>query len=343
MAERAEVLGGAASLGRIPRGGACCRAGWPLARWRWASAPRRRSPMTRTATCRTRRGGVAGCSGDGPAARRARGPPLGERCAQHPFAMRLRLSRHRRHAPLLAGLRRRVGLTLRMKPCEVTEIRLVNDLPPNRDFLPSNPSHPHQFNNTNLHFHGSHSSRGHLDNVLRRMVPASRTTSRSCCPRTTRAARSATIRITTARPTSRRRAAWPAPSSSKAISPMCAKIARARERVMLLSQVVFDAFSMIEDFGMLFSGNRGTCFLAINGQRRLIVDMRPGEGCSAGACRLAIPGQHVAGARQSTGSTSSPTTASARAGNDVGDEAAVNRAGHAPMCWSTRRVRAPTN
>ena len=45
---------------------------------------------------------------------------------------------------------------------------------------------------------------------------------------------------------------------------------------MLLSQVVFDAFSMIEDFGTLFP-ETATRFLAINGQRRPMIDMRPGE------------------------------------------------------------------
>jgi FtsP/CotA-like multicopper oxidase with cupredoxin domain len=65
-----------------------------------------------------------------------------------------------------------LGPTLRMKPGETLKIRLINDLPPNRDFLPSNPSHPHQFNNTNLHFHGAHCSpSGIADNVMRAMVP----------------------------------------------------------------------------------------------------------------------------------------------------------------------------
>jgi FtsP/CotA-like multicopper oxidase with cupredoxin domain len=54
-----------------------------------------------------------------------------------------------------------LGPTLRVKPGETLKIRLINDLPPNRDFLPSNPSHPHQFNNTNLHFHGAHCSPRH--------------------------------------------------------------------------------------------------------------------------------------------------------------------------------------
>jgi FtsP/CotA-like multicopper oxidase with cupredoxin domain len=54
------------------------------------------------------------------------------------------------------------------------------------------------------------------------------------------------------------------------------EIAQARERVMLLSEVVFDAYSMVEDFGTLFP-EEATRFLAINGQRRPTIDMRPGE------------------------------------------------------------------
>src|ERR1700738_3039834 len=53
------------------------------------------------------------------------------------------------------------------------------------------------------------------------------------------------------------------------------EIAQARERVMLLTQVVFDAFGMVEDFGTLFP-ETATRFLAINGQRRPTIDMRPG-------------------------------------------------------------------
>src|SRR5260370_9065004 len=59
-----------------------------------------------------------------------------------------------------------------MKPGETLKIRLITDLPPNRDILPTNPSHPHQFNNTNFHFHGAHCSpSGIADNVMRSMVP----------------------------------------------------------------------------------------------------------------------------------------------------------------------------
>src|SRR5262245_13895367 len=62
--------------------------------------------------------------------------------------------------------------TRRMKPGETLKIRLINDLPPNRDLAPANPSFPHQNNNTNLHFHGAHCSpSGIADNVMRSMLP----------------------------------------------------------------------------------------------------------------------------------------------------------------------------
>jgi FtsP/CotA-like multicopper oxidase with cupredoxin domain len=54
------------------------------------------------------------------------------------------------------------------------------------------------------------------------------------------------------------------------------EIAQARERVMLLTQIVFDAFYMVEGMETLFP-ETSTRFLAINGQRRPTIDMRPGE------------------------------------------------------------------
>jgi hypothetical protein len=113
------------------------------------------------------------------------------------------------------------GPTLRMRPGDTLRIKLINDLPPNRDWLPADISQPHQFNNTNFHFHGSHASpSGIADNVMRSMAPG-HTTSRSSCRRTTPRGPTGITPTTTAAPISRCRAAWWAPSSSKAISPMC--------------------------------------------------------------------------------------------------------------------------
>jgi FtsP/CotA-like multicopper oxidase with cupredoxin domain len=54
------------------------------------------------------------------------------------------------------------------------------------------------------------------------------------------------------------------------------EIANTRERLLVLTQVVFDASGMVENFETLFP-ETATRFLAINGQRRPVIDMRPGE------------------------------------------------------------------
>jgi len=169
------------------------------------------------------------------------------------------------------------GPTLSLKPGEMLKIRLANSLPPNRDLMPVNISHPHQFNNTNFHFHGAHCSpSGVADNVMRSMPPG----------------KSYDIEI--ALPVDHTRGTYwyhPHHHGSAAVQVASGmvgaiivegdfadvpEIAQARERVLLLSQVVFDSHSMIEDFGTLFP-ETATRFLAINGQRRPTISMRPGE------------------------------------------------------------------
>jgi FtsP/CotA-like multicopper oxidase with cupredoxin domain len=167
--------------------------------------------------------------------------------------------------------------TLRMKPGETLKIRLINDLPPNRDLSPANPSFPHQNNNTNFHFHGAHCSpSGIADNVMRSMLPG----------------KSYDIEITL--PADHTQGTyWYHPHHHGSADVQVAsgmagaivvegdfadvpEIARARERVMLLAEAVFDASYMVEDFDTLFP-ETATRFLTINGQRRPIIDMRPGE------------------------------------------------------------------
>lgn len=168
--------------------------------------------------------------------------------------------------------------TLRMKPGETLKVRLANDLPPNRDWMPRDITRPHQFNNTNFHFHGAHCSpSGIADNVMRTMLPG----------------KSYDIEI--ALPADHTRGTyWYHPHHHGSADVQVAsgmvgaivvegdfaevpEIAAARERVMLLSQVVFDAFGMIEDFGSTLFPEDATRFLAINGQRRPTIAMRPGE------------------------------------------------------------------
>ena len=75
-------------------------------------------------------------------------------------------------APLVEPEVRRSVNGVLMKPGETLKIRLTNDFPPNRDLVPQDLSRPHQFNNTNFHFHGAHCSpSGIADNVMRAMVP----------------------------------------------------------------------------------------------------------------------------------------------------------------------------
>lgn len=169
------------------------------------------------------------------------------------------------------------GPTLSMKPGETLKIRLVNDLPPNRDLMPTNISHPHQFNNTNFHFHGAHCSpSGIADNVMRSMATG----------------KSYDIEI--ALPADHTRGTyWYHPHHHGSADVQMAsglagaiivegdfadvpEIAAARERVMLLAQIVFDQHNMIEDFGTLFPES-ATRFVALNGQRRPTLLMRPGE------------------------------------------------------------------
>jgi FtsP/CotA-like multicopper oxidase with cupredoxin domain len=169
------------------------------------------------------------------------------------------------------------GPTLRVKPGDTLRIKLINDLPPNRDALPADVSQPHQFNNTNFHFHGSHvSPSGLADNVMRSMTPGH--------------AYDIEIKL----PEDHTKGTyWYHPHhhgsadvqmSSGMVGAVVIEgdfddvpqIASARERLLVLTQVVYDANGMIEDFETLFP-ETATRFLAINGQRRPIIEMRPGE------------------------------------------------------------------
>ena len=169
------------------------------------------------------------------------------------------------------------GPTLRVKPGDTLRIKLINDLPPNRDEMPADMSQPHQFNNTNFHFHGSHASpSGIADNVMRSMAPG------------------CTYEIEIELPDDHTKGAyWYHPHHHGSADIQMAsgmlgmvvvegdfadvpEIAAARERLLVLTQVVYDAYGMVENFETLFP-ETATRFLAINGQRRPMIEMRPGE------------------------------------------------------------------
>ena len=169
------------------------------------------------------------------------------------------------------------GPTLRCQPGDVLRIRLVNDLPPNRDVLPASTHYPHHFNSTNFHFHGSHvSPSGIADNVLRSMEPG----------------QSYDIEIPI--PANHTRGTyWYHPHNHGGAAIQVAsgmagailiegdfttvpEIAAARERTLLMTQVIFDRHGMVEDFDTLWP-ETATRFFAVNGQRVPTIDMRPGE------------------------------------------------------------------
>jgi FtsP/CotA-like multicopper oxidase with cupredoxin domain len=169
------------------------------------------------------------------------------------------------------------GPTLRVQPGDTIRIRLVNDLPPNRDVEPANLNHPHHFNATNFHFHGSHvSPMGISDNVLREMEPG----------------QSYDVEIVL--PADHTRGTyWYHPhhhgsADIQVVSGMAGmivvegdfadvpEIAAAKERVLILGESAFDQYGMVEDFATIFQEG-SVRFLTINGQRYPTMTMQPGE------------------------------------------------------------------
>ena len=169
------------------------------------------------------------------------------------------------------------GPTLRLEPGDVLRIKLINDLPPNREEMPLRMNQPHMLNLTNFHFHGVHSSpSGISDNVLRTMEPG--------------LSYDVEIKIPEDHP---RGTYWYHPHhhgsadvqlSSGMVGAIViedgpeqvAEVKAAKDVTMVLGEVVFDGFGMVEGFDPLFS-ETSTRFLSLNGQRNPTITMRPGE------------------------------------------------------------------
>lgn len=169
------------------------------------------------------------------------------------------------------------GPTLRVQPRDTLRIRLHNELPPNRVETPLDEDLPHLLNTTNFHFHGSHvSPEGISDNIFRVMQPGE------------------SYDIEIAIPEDHTRGTyWYHPhhhggADIQIASGMAGalivegdfgdvpEIATAQERVLLLNQVVFDEYRMVEGFETVFPEG-ATRFFTVNGQREPIVRMRTGE------------------------------------------------------------------
>jgi FtsP/CotA-like multicopper oxidase with cupredoxin domain len=169
------------------------------------------------------------------------------------------------------------GPTLRLRPGDVLRIKLINDLPPNRDSGPIDHALPHNFNTTNLHSHGLHvSPAGIADNVMRMMQPGESYDIEIAIPADhvpgtnwyhPHAHGSAAVQL-----------------ASGAVGALIIEgdfvdipeIVAAKERLLVLTEAVFDQFGMVEDFGTLFPETSAR-FIAVNGVREPTITMRPGE------------------------------------------------------------------
>lgn len=169
------------------------------------------------------------------------------------------------------------GPTLRVQPGDRLQTEMINNLPPNRDQMPANTDHPHNFNTINFHAHGTHVSPGGIsDNVLRTMEPGG------------------TYPIEIDFPEDHTRGTyWYHPhhhggADIQVASGMVGalivdgdfadipEIAEARERVIVIGQVLFDGLRTVESFETTWP-ETATRFYTVNGQREPIVRLRPGE------------------------------------------------------------------
>ncbi len=169
------------------------------------------------------------------------------------------------------------GPTLRARPGDTLRISLVNELPPNRDPQPADHNLPNRSNTTNLHVHGMHvSPEGIADNALREMEPGR--------------AYDIDIPIPASHPPG---TYWYHPhrhgsSNVQVASGMAGaiildgdfdgvpEIAGARDRVLVMQQLAFDALGTCESFDTVWPMQSARLF-TINGQLRPTLVLRPGE------------------------------------------------------------------
>jgi FtsP/CotA-like multicopper oxidase with cupredoxin domain len=169
------------------------------------------------------------------------------------------------------------GPTLRLQPGDTLRIELINDLPPNSDPLPAAHDLPHHFNTTNLHTHGLHvSPAGIADNIFRAMEPGQRYEIEVAIPEDHTQGTawyhphnhgSADVQLTSGMV-----GALIVAGDFAAVP----EITAARERVLILSEVLFDYRRELETYDTLWP-EAVPRFLAINGQREPIIRMQPGE------------------------------------------------------------------
>jgi FtsP/CotA-like multicopper oxidase with cupredoxin domain len=169
------------------------------------------------------------------------------------------------------------GPILRVRPGDLLKIRLVNDLPPNRDPRLSDHNLPHHYNTTNLHTHGLNvSPSGLADNVLRDMEPGQ------------------TYQIEIPIPASHTPGTyWYHPHRHGSADVQIAsgmagaliidgdfedvpEIASAREQVLIIQYPTFDEFGTLENFETVWPTDAAR-MVTINGQLVPTIHMQPGE------------------------------------------------------------------
>lgn len=233
------------------------------------------------------------------------------------------------------------GPTLRARPGDTLKIRLRNDLPPNSDPEPAGMDLPHHFNTTNFHFHDRHvSPSGISDNVLRSMEPGEAYDIEIVIPADHPSGTywyhphhhgSADIQMSSGM------AGALIVEGDFAAMP---EIAAARERVLVLNEVIFDWRGEIEQYDTVWP-EAVPRFLSINGQREPIIRMRPGEvqrwrivqACHESDLRLALAGH----ALHSIAFDGIPAATIAR------HDDLVIVPGSAPTCWCRLVSRANTS
>jgi FtsP/CotA-like multicopper oxidase with cupredoxin domain len=169
------------------------------------------------------------------------------------------------------------GPTLRARPGDVLRVRLRNELPPNPDPVPLDMALPHHFNTTNFHVHGMHVDPGGIaDNIFRSMEPGLSYDIEIAIPHDHPGGTcwyhphhhgSADVQMTSGM------AGALIVEGDFAGTP---EVAFARERILILNEVLFDYRGSIEAYDTVWP-EAVPRFLSVNGQRDPAIDMRPGE------------------------------------------------------------------
>ena len=178
-----------------------------------------------------------------------------------------------------------VGKTLRVRPGDTLSITLRNRLLPEPGPQPSDINTPHNFNTTNFHSHGLHvSPSGNADNVLRLMPPQSTSLVEIHIPQdhpTGTFWYHSHVHGSTALQVSSGMAGAiivENPDDPRSLDSV-PEIRAAKDQVLLLQQISYDATGEIENYDQFGPGGwaQSGRLPTINGQIMPVFELRPGE------------------------------------------------------------------